>query len=570
MTRGSFRTDSDHKEPRGGREALRVAVRETSSRRRLLWLSVVLGAGAVLAAVGLLTTSGYLISRAAQRPEIMALGVAIVGVRFFGISRALLRYAERLVSHDLAFRTLTDLRERFFRRLVPLVPGGVAELGRGELLDRFVGDVDRLQDLYLRALAPPLVALLAGAVAILVAFLILPVAALVLAAFLLAAAILAPALTRWSARSAGRRQGAARAELGSGLVEIASGSAELAVAGRAEDWVARSDRASERVTALARRDALSGGLAAGFGTALAAGAVVAVLAVSIPAVGSGALAGVLLGALALLALASFEAVAPLSAAAASVDACAAASGRIEALLEREPAVREPAAPLPPPPGDLELRGVRFRYESAADWVLDGADLRLRPGRSIALLGPSGTGKTTLAEIAVRFREPLAGEVTIGGRPTSSVGGDAVRDAVRLSPQDAYLFTTTLRDNVALGRAGAADAEIHAALEAVGLGPWVDSLPEGLDTEVGEAGARVSGGQRQRIAAARMFLADARFLIFDEPTAHLDPDGAADLHRRLAALAARNDAGVLVITHDRAALEGFDEVLELRGGRIAPA
>ncbi len=547
-----------------------MALRETRSRRRLLALSVALGAGAVLAAVGLLTTSGYLISRAAQHPEILALGTAIVGVRFFGISRALLRYAERLVSHDLAFRTLTDLRQRFFRRLVPLVPGGVSELGRGELLGRFVGDVDRLQDLYLRALSPPLVALVAGAIAVLVAFLILPAAALVLAAFLLAAAILAPALTRWSARSAGRRQGPARAELGAGLVEIAGGSAELAVAGRAEDWVARSDRASARVTALARRDALSGGLAAGFATALAAGAVVAVLAVSIPAVGSGALSGVMLGALALLALASFEAVAPLSAAATSVDACAAASGRIEALLEREPAVAEPARPLAPPPGDLRLEGVRFRYESGGDWVLDGADLRLRSGRSLALLGPSGTGKSTLAEIAVRFRDPIAGRVTIGGRPTTAMSGDAVRDAVRLAPQDAYLFTSTLRDNVGLGRAGAAEAEIHAALEAVGLGPWVDSLPQGLGTEVGEAGANVSGGQRQRIAAARMFLAEARFLIFDEPTAHLDPEGAADLQRRLARLAARSGAGVLVITHDRAALDAFDEVLELRGGKIAPA
>jgi len=553
-----------------GRAALRMAVRETSSRRGLLALSVLLGTGAVLAAVGLLTTSGYLISRAAQRPEILALGVAIVGVRFFGISRALLRYAERLVSHDLAFRTLTDLRERFFRRLVPLVPGGVSGLGRGELLGRFVGDVDRLQDLYLRALAPPLVALLAGAVSVLVAFLILPAAAGVLALGLLAAAIVAPALTRWSARSAGRRQGAARAELGAGLVEIATGSAELAVAGRAEDWVERSDRASARVTSLARRDALSGGLAAGFGTALAAIAVVAVVAVSIPAVGSGAVAGVLLAALALLALASFEAVAPLSAAASSIDACAAASGRIESLLEREPAVREPVEPVAPPPGDLELRGVRFRYASGGDWVLDGADLRLAPGRSLALLGPSGTGKSTLAELAVRFRDPVAGEVRIGGVSTTSISGEAVREAVRLSPQDAYLFTTTLRDNVALGRPGAGDSEVHAALQAVGLGEWVDSLPEGLDTEVGEAGARVSGGQRQRIAAARMFLVDARFLIFDEPTAHLDPDGAADLQRRLARLGARGGPGVLVITHDRAALDAFDEVLELRGGRIAPA
>ena len=549
--------------------ALRPMLAATRSRRRLLWLSVALGAGAVLAAVGLLTTSGYLISRAAQRPDILALGVAIVGVRFFGISRALLRYGERLVSHDLAFRTLTDLRSRFFRRLVPLVPGGVSELGRGELLSRFVGDVDSLQDLYLRALAPPLVAIVAGLVAVGVAVAILPAAGAVLALALLVAGVAAPALTRWSARDAGRRQAGARAALSSDLVEVAAGSAELAVAGRAGDWIERCERDGAWLASLQRRDALSGGLAAGAATALAAGAVVAVLAVSIPAVADGALAGVLLAAVALLTMAAFEAVAPLGAAAAGIDACAAAAGRIESVLDREPPLREPEQPLPAPAGDLEFRQVRFRYGPDEPWVLDGADMSLRPGRSVALIGPSGIGKSTLAELAVRFRDPEAGEVLLGGLPLLRIGGAAVRAAVRLSPQDAYLFTTTLRDNVALGRAGAGDGEIAAALAAVGLGGWLDSLPDGLDTEVGEAGARVSGGQRQRLAAARMLLAEARFLLFDEPTAHLDPAGAAALQRRLAALAGP-DRGVLVITHETVALDVFDAVLELRDGRLRPA
>ncbi len=556
-------------EQRGG--ALWRAVKETRSRRGLLALSVLLGAGAVLAAVGLLTTSGYLISRAAQRPEILALGVAIVGVRFFGISRALLRYAERLVSHDLAFRTLTDLRTRFFARLVPLVPGGVSELGRGELLSRFVGDVDRLQDLYLRALGPPLVAIVAGTVSVAVAAVILPVAGLALALVLLAAGVLAPALTRWAARSAGRRQAGARAALGTDLVEIAAGSAEIAVAGRERDWIERSEGSSERLAGIQRRDALSGGLAVGLASALAAGGAVLLTAVAIPSVGSDALAGVMLAALALLAMGAFEAVAPLGAAAASVDACDSAAGRIEAVVDREPPLREPAAPLALGAGDLELRGVRFRYQGNGPWVLDGADLRLSSGRAVALVGPSGCGKSTLSELAVRFRDPEAGSVTLGGVDLRDASGEDVRAAVRLSPQDAYLFTTTLRDNVAVGRGGAGDGEVAAALAKVGLGEWLDSLPDGLATEVGEAGARVSGGQRQRIAAARLLLArDARFLIFDEPTAHLDPAGAAALQRRLALLAAEGGPGVLVITHEVHDLVGFDEVLTLAGGRIAPA
>jgi thiol reductant ABC exporter CydC subunit len=547
-------------------KALRGILAVAPPPRGRLALSIGLGAAAVLAAVGLLTTSGYLISRAAQRPEILALGVAIVGVRFFGISRALLRYGERLVSHDLAFRSLTELRSHLFRRLVPLVPAGLPGLGRGELLGRFVGDVDSLQDLYLRALAPPAVAVVAGAGAVVVAFLILPAAALVLGAALLAAGLLVPFATRAASRRAGRRQAAARADLTGEVLAVATGSAELAVYGRAEDWIGRTERSGARLAALQRSDAAAGGLAAGLLTAIAGATVVAMLAVSIPAVASGALDGVMLAALALLAMASFEAVAPLGAAAAGIDNCAVAAARIEAVIDREPPVAEPVRPRPVPRGPLRFDRVRFRYEDDGPWVLDGVDLVLGPRRSVALLGPSGAGKSTLAELAVRFRDPTAGRIELGGVPLADLAGDDVRGAVRLGAQDAYLFTSTLRDNVALARPGAGDAAICEALDAVGLRPWLDSLPDGLDTEVGEAGARVSGGQRQRIAAARLFFAEADFLVFDEPTAHLDPAGAADLQRRIAQQA-KAGPGVLVITHERAALDAFDEVLELRDGQI---
>jgi len=262
-------------------------------------------------------------------------------------------------------------------------------------------------------------------------------------------------------------------------------------------------------------------------------------------------------------------VARLGAAAASVDACADAAQRIESVLDRAPPIQEPSRPKLLPAGDLELHDVRFRYQADGPWILDGVNLRLQPGRAVALLGPSGEGKSTLSELAVRFRDPTEGRVRLGGVDLRESTGDAVRAAVRLSPQDAYLFTTTLRDNVAIGRAGATDKEISTALETVGLGDWLGSLPDGLDTEVGEAGGRVSGGQRQRIAAARMFLVEAGFLIFDEPTAHLDPAGAAGLQRQIAGLAARGP-GVLVITHEPLGLAAFDEVLALASGRIAPA
>jgi ATP-binding cassette, subfamily C, bacterial CydC len=562
-----YRVGTPVSRPRPEPSALRAILAAAPPPRRRLALAVSLGAGAILAAVGLLTTSGWLISRAAQRPQILALGVAIAGVRFFGISRALLRYAERLVSHDLAFRALTDLRGVLFHRLVPLVPAGLPGIGRGELLARFVGDVEALQDLYLRGLAPPLVAILAGAGAVLVAFLILPAAALVLALALLAGGLAVPAIARTANRRAGRRQAAARAALSAEVIEVASGSAEIAVAGRAAEWVERTDRSGSRLAALQRRDALGGGLAVGLLAALTGATVVAVLTVAIPAVGSGALAGVLLAALALLAIASFESVAPLAAAAVRLDVCASAATRVESLLDREAPVPDPADPRPPESGALRFESVRFRYEDGGPWVLDGVDLALSPGRAVALLGPSGVGKSTLTELAARLRDPTAGRVALGGMPLTEIAGDDVRAAVRLAPQDAFLFSSTLRENVALGRPEASDPQITAALEAVGLGPWLAALPDGLYTEVGEAGARVSGGQRRRIAVARLFLARAAFLVFDEPTAHLDPAGATDLLGRIAGLARDGGPGVLVITHEPDALSAFDEVLELRAGRL---
>jgi ATP-binding cassette, subfamily C, bacterial CydC len=547
----------------------RMAAR-TRSRWRMLAASVALGAGAVLAGVGLLATSGYLISRAAQRPEILALGVAIAAVRTLAIARAALRYGERLVSHDLAFRTLADLRRRFFARLVPLVPGGLPGLGRADLLSRFVADVDRQQDLYLRAIGPVAVALVAGAGSVAIALLMAPAAAAVLAAGLLAGGVLVPLVTRAAARAAGRRQAAARAALATTIVEVAGAAAELAMAGREREWIDRADREGAGLARIQRGDALAGGLAGGLTTALTGLTAVAVALVAIPAVRGDELAGVLLAAVVLLALAAFEAVRPLAAAAASIDACAAAASRIEGVLEAPPAVADPPAPVAlPPDGALELRGVRFRYGADGPWLLDGADLLLAPGRAVALLGPSGCGKTTLAELLVRFRDPVDGMVTLGGVDVRGAAQDDLRASVCLGSQDAHLFAGTLAENLALARPDATPAQLERALRRVGLGPWLASLPDGLQTAVGEHGAKVSGGQRRRIAAARLLLSPARLLVADEPAAHLDPDGAAALMGELAR-EARAGRGVLVIAHEPHGLDAFDERVTIRGGRFAPA
>lgn len=611
-----------------GEALLRTAALVRPRRGRFL-ATVALGAGAVLAGAALLTTSGMLISRAALQPEVLSLLVVIVAVRGFGLARALLRYWERVVSHDLAFRVLADLRLRCFRRLAPLVPGDLRGVGAGELLTRFVADVDQLQHLYLRALAPPLVALVAIVCCALAAAFLLPAAGVVLAAALLLAAVLVPLLTARAAAGAARRQGAARAALTNELVEAIEGGAELAVAGRAEDRRARLRAADAELSGLARSDARAGALAVGLGTLLAGLGAVAVLLVAIPAVSDGTLDGVWLAALALLALAAFEAVEPLGGAARHLHACSAAATRLERLMETEPRVQDPVAPVPiPPRAALELRDVTVllpaagaddaeertaglaggdgtsaahdcgacagdcagdgaRHASpAAGAVLDSVSLRLEPGERIVLVGPSGAGKTTLARLAARLIDPDDGSVALGGVDLRAASQEQVRRNVLMVAQDARIFTTTVRENVLLaargsgagvaergaapaasrGRGAVADREVAAVLASAGLGDWLAALPQGLDTLVGEDGAQLSGGERQRLLLARALISDAPLLVLDEPTAHLDPATARAVLRDLDAAA--GDRGLLLITHDPALVPRADRVLELRGGRLS--
>jgi len=525
-------------------------------------LSVALGALAVCFGVALMATAGYLISRAAEQPAILSLTVTIVAVRFLALSRPLARYCERLASHDLALRALGRVRSRFYERIEPLAPAGLEGYRRGDLLARMVGDVDSLQGLYLRGLGPPVVALLAAAACIGATAVFLPRAAAVLALGLLAGGLAVPLVAGRLGRAAGRRQAEARGILAAELVEALRGAPELVVFGREQETLDRVRTADRKLDLLGRRDALVAGTADALSTLVAGLTAIGVLAVAVSAHEAGTLDRVLVAMLALLALASFDSVAALPAAARELPATLAAGSRVLELTDQEPTVRDPAEPLPAPrpPAEVALEAVTARYQSDEPAVLRGFTLRLAPGRHVALVGPSGAGKTTVTNLLLRFLDPEEGRVTIAGRDVREYRQEDVRRLFALAGQEAHVFNSTIRANLELARPGVGDEELREALRRARLEDWVATLPDGLETLVGEEGGRLSGGQRQRLTLARALLADAPVLLLDEPTAHLDPPTAEALVNDV--LDAACDRTVLLITHRPEGLELMDEIVRL--------
>jgi ATP-binding cassette, subfamily C, bacterial CydC len=542
--------------------AVRRLTTLTSVPRWRLALAALLGALTILFGVGLMATAGYLISRAAEHPEIMSLTAAIVGVRFFGLARPIARYLERLAGHDVALRSLGAARARVYEVLERLSPAQLRGRRQGDVLASFVADVDSLQNLYLRGLLPPAVALVAAVGAVGLAAVILPQAAIVLGAGLLVAGVIVPFTTAALARRSAAIQAPTRGALSAELVETLAGAPELVAYGRLDDRLDDIRARDGSLVRAARRAALADGTGEGLRLLVTGATVAGVLALAVSAHAAGGLDGVLIALLALVSIAAFEAVQPLPEALREFRATVAAGGRILELTGHEPAVTDPANPLPLPSRrfTVALENVSVRYAAGERPALDNLSLELRPGRRIALLGPSGSGKTTAANLLVRFLDPDEGRVMLGGRDLREYRLEDVRRAIAAAGQDSHVFSTSILENVRLARPDATDDEIEEALRRSRLLDWVRSLPEGWNTLVGEAGRELSGGQRQRLVIARALLADAPVLVLDEPTAHLDAPTAERLIDDT--LDATADLAVLLITHRPEGLDRMDEIVEL--------
>ncbi|MFJ9032984.1 thiol reductant ABC exporter subunit CydD [Streptomyces sp. NPDC102274] len=529
-------------------------------------LALVLGSCALGSAVGLMAVSGWLISRASEQPPVLYLMVAVTATRAFGIGRAVFRYAERLVSHDAVLRMLADLRVSVYRRLERIAPAGLRATRRGDLLSRLVADVDELQDYWLRWLLPVGSALLVGVGAVGFTAWLLPEAGAVLAGGLLVAGVGVPLLSGACARRAERQLAPARGLLATHVADLLSGVAELTVAGALTRRTRRTREADGTLTAIASRGASANALGGGL-SALVCGLTVAAAAyVGVGALADGRLVGVELAVVILTPLAAFEAVTGLPLAVRYRQRSRRGAERVCEVLDAPVPVREPERPAAAPvsPFPLEVRGLAARYPGQRRDALSGLDLTLTAGKRVAVVGPSGSGKTTLAQVLLRFLDAREGGCRLGGTDTATLDGDTVRRYVGLCAQDAHLFDSSVRENLRLARTDATEDELRDALRRARLLDWVDALPAGLDTLVGEHGARISGGQRQRLALARALLADFPVLVLDEPAEHLDLATADALTTDL--LAATEGRTTLLITHRLQGLDTVDEVIVLDGGR----
>jgi ATP-binding cassette subfamily C protein CydC len=529
-------------------------------------LSILLGFATIGSGVGLMAMSAYLISRAAVVSSVAELSLAIAGVRLFALTRAALRYVERYLTHQTTFRTLAQLRAWFYAALEPLAPARLQRRRSGDLLTRIVADIETLENFYVRVVTPPIVAALVTALAcaILGAFDIWLAVALLL--FLALTGVALPLVTQWLGHEPSGALIATRAELSARMVDQIQGADDLLAFGQDNAYRESALALSGQLNQLQERLAVIRGLSVALGGLLASLTGLTVLWLAIPLVTGGRLDGVYLAVLPLTAIASFEAVQPLSLALQNLEASQAAARRLFELIDGEPAVADNSTSSPTPHDySLVARHVTFAYAKDDQPALDDISFSAPTGGCLAIVGPSGAGKSSIAQLLLRFWDYQQGEILLGGNDLRAYRPDDARALLSVVAQDTYLFNGTIRDNLLLAKGDASDEEIENAARQAQLHGFVQTLPEGYDTLVGEDGARLSGGERQRIAIARAILKDAPILLLDEATARLDAVTAAEIMQTLRALMASRTT--LILAHDLRGLSFADRVVWLDAGRI---
>ena len=543
-------------------------------REHLKWmvLGTLCGLLAVVSTVGLLALSGWFISAAAYAGLTVATAQLFnffhpgIGVRLFAIGRTLARYAERIVSHDATFRILQSLRSWFYLHLEPLAPSRLMHFRSGDILNRIVADIDALDNLYLRVFSPSVIALIMSVLVVGFLWLFDPVISMVTALFLVMAGFCVPLIALRLGEGCGHELAQHLSDLRIQIVDGLQGMPELLVFGahhRHLDAVRQSNRALLKSQL---RMSQIRGLSLALITLLSGLAVLATLYLAVILVNRDALDGAGMALVTLAVLASFEAVLPLPAAYQYLGRTREAGRRLLEIVHAKPQVIFPDRSVTPPRHfGVRFENVRFRYNHKAGWALRDVDFQIHPGRRVAVIGETGSGKSTLIHLLVRFRDPASGHIRLGDEDVCNLSESDLRRHISVVAQQPHMFNATLRENLLMARPGAGDDELLDALNSAQLLDFVTALPDGLDTWLGEAAKLLSGGQARRVAVARAILHNAPLWVLDEPTEGLDTITERKMMGALKELTAGRT--LLLITHRLVDLHWMDEIVVLDGGRV---
>lgn len=517
-------------------------------------LSGLVGGLATASGIALTATSGWLIVRASERPIILTLLVAVVGVRAFGIARPVLRYVERLLSHDAALADLARRRSTMYAALVPLTPARLGRRSRSSVLAGVVDDITDVVDAQVRVTVPVLSGLVAGLLGVVLAALVTPLAGLVIALLILtvaAASYLAYVLERSS--QADLLAARARVQQVSDLV--AGSSLELQAIGAEADARTWLSDAHATWRAAVRRQARGRAFAAGLillatGLATAANAWIAMRDVP-----SGPIAALLV----VLPVALGDGLAPLAEAMRAQARSEGAQQRVADLLDQVPAVAGGGDRIPDPAPELRTDAVQASWRGE-EMDMPRVSLTIEPGATLAITGPNGAGKSTLLAVLARHLDPARGDYALSGDSVRDLDLDQTRARFAIVDDEPHVFASTVRENLRLANPSATDEDLIGGMRRAGLAGLLAELPDGLDTMLGAGGRGVSGGERARLAIARAAVSGRPAVLLDEPVAHLDHATAVAVLRDLRE--ATTDRTLVMVSHRADGLDGFDTVIEI--------
>lgn len=533
----------------------------------LIALGVILAFLTIASNMGLLIASAFLLSWSALKPAVMDLMKLIASVRFFGLSRSVFRYGERYITHQAALAILGKIRNWVYLALASLSPGQLQSYHSGQLLSRLVADVEKLQEIYLRVLLPPLVALLVFIATLIFLLQFHWSLAIVFTFLYFLAALGIPLLIKRFTKSK-KDLTNAKEMLNIYLTDSIKGLTEITAFRRANDIIEKTAGQENKLThwqnRLASRNALSGTLTQLFSHL----AMFSTLFLSVYLVSKGELRGIWIAPLALGVLASFEAVQNLAHITPNLEDTVSAGKRVLEIVDTSPAIFRPPLEDNWPPlvnYNLVVKNLAFTYPGSYQPALNEISFSLPYGNKIGIVGKSGSGKSTLAQLLLGFWHYEEGSITIGERELNSFPAEFLWSTLGIVSRQTYLFNATIRENILLAKPDATEAELLKAVASAQLLPHLDKLPQGIDTKIGEDGWKLSGGQRQLVALARIFLSNPPILILDEATEGLDPITEQEVLKAIKELMANRST--IMITHRTIGLEEMDEILVLSQGRI---